>query len=64
MPREIREQVTLGLKKPRNIIEFWGAQQPLVEQGFLIHVFLGHTQWHITVGRNPLDGWSARHRDL
>jgi len=26
--------------------------------------FLDHTQRRITVGRIPLDGWSARHRDL
>ena len=26
--------------------------------------FLDHTQWRITVGRNPLDEWSARRRDL
>jgi len=26
--------------------------------------FLDHTQRHITVGRTPLDAWSARRRDL
>ena len=26
--------------------------------------FLDHTQWHITVGRTPLDEWSARRKDL
>jgi len=26
--------------------------------------FLDHTQWHTTVGRTPLDEWSARRRDL
>ena len=26
--------------------------------------FLDHTQWRITVGRTPLDEWSARRRDL
>ena len=26
--------------------------------------FLDHTQWHNTVGRTPLDEWSAGHRDL
>jgi len=26
--------------------------------------FLDHTQWHVTVGRTPLDDWSARRRDL
>jgi len=26
--------------------------------------FLDHTRWHITVGRTPLDEWSARRRDF
>ena len=26
--------------------------------------FLDHTHWHTTVGRTPLDEWSARRRDL
>jgi hypothetical protein len=26
--------------------------------------FLDHTQWHTTVGRTPLDEWSAHRRDL
>jgi hypothetical protein len=26
--------------------------------------FLDHTQWRITVGRTPLDEWSARRRDI
>ena len=26
--------------------------------------FLYHTHWHSTVGRSPLDEWSARRRDL
>ena len=26
--------------------------------------FLDHTQWRITVGRTPLDEWSAHRRDL
>jgi len=26
--------------------------------------FLDHKQWHITVGRTPLDEWSVRRRDL
>ena len=33
-----------------------------MERIFLI--FLDHTQRRITVGRNPLDEWSARRRDL
>ena len=33
-----------------------------MEQIFLM--FLDHTQWRSTVGRTPLDEWSARRRDL
>jgi hypothetical protein len=42
------------------------AWQPPVGQGLLIHEvwFLDHTQRRITVGRTPLDEWSARRRDL
>ena len=39
------------------------ARQPPVGQGLLIHRFLDHTR-HITVGRTPLDVWSAHRRDL
>jgi hypothetical protein len=41
------------------------ALQPNMGHGLLIlEVFLDHTQWCITVGRTPLDEWSACHRDL
>jgi len=30
----------------------------------LFLMFLDHTQWRSTVGRTPLDEWSARRRDL
>jgi len=30
----------------------------------LFLMFLDHTQWRSTVGRTPLDKWSARRRDL
>jgi hypothetical protein len=30
----------------------------------LFLMFLYHTQWRSTVGRTPLDEWSARHRDF
>ena len=33
-----------------------------MEHPFLM--FLDHTQWRSTVGRTPLDEWSARRRDL
>ena len=38
------------------------AQLPAVASCFLR--FLGHTQQRTTVGRTPLDDWSARRRDL
>jgi len=40
------------------------ARQPPVGHGLLIHRFLDHTQRRTTVGRTPLDEWSARRRDL
>jgi hypothetical protein len=40
-------------------------QQPLVGQGILINdVSWSHSFRHTTLGRLPLDEWSARHRDL
>ena len=40
------------------------ARQPPVGQGLLITRFLDHAQRRTTVGRTPLDEWSARRRDL
>ena len=48
-------------------IYFCWRDSPLVGLGLLIHgglFFLDHTQRHTTVGRTPLDEWSARRRDL
>ena len=43
---------------------FW-RDSPPVGQGLLINdVSRSHTHRRITVGRTPLDGWSARSRDL
>ena len=39
-----------------------GPRPPPHSRGFLC--FLDHTQRHATVGRTPLDEWSARRRDL
>ena len=44
--------------------DFFLVQQPPVGQGPLIHRYLDHTQRRTTVGRTPLDEWSARRRDL
>ena len=47
------------------MIFFNVALRPNAGYGLLIlEVFLDHTQWRTTVGRTPLDEWSARHRDL
>ena len=44
---------------------FYGACSPIVGYGLLIlEVFRDHTQRRTTVGRTPLDEWSARRRDL
>jgi hypothetical protein len=41
------------------------AREPPVGQGLLIHeVSRSHTTTHHTVGRTPLDEWSAHRRDL
>ena len=41
------------------------ALRPNAGHGLLIlEVFLDHTQQRATVGRTPLDEWSARHRDF
>ena len=43
----------------------YGACSPIAGYGLLIlEVFRDHTQRHTTVGRTPLDEWSARRRDL
>jgi len=49
----------------RLIIFFSVALRPNTGHGLLIlEVFLDHTQRRSTVGRTPLDEWSARRRDL
>jgi hypothetical protein len=41
------------------------AQQPLVDQGLFINeASRSHSLRHTTLGRTPLDEWSARRRDL
>ena len=41
----------------------FAGQSRAMSSSFL-RFFLDHTQRHTTVGRIPLDGWSARRRDL
>ena len=43
---------------------FFGATAPQLATLSLFTRFLGHTQRRITIGRTPLDEWSARRRDL
>jgi hypothetical protein len=44
---------------------FRRAQQPIVGQGFLtVEASRSHSFRHTTLGRAPLDEWSARRRDL
>jgi len=47
------------------VFSFFMARQPLVDQGLLI-VKASRSHWvrHTTLGRTPLDEWSARRRDL
>ena len=56
----------VGLKFKLNCnFFFYGACSPIGGCGLLIlWGFRDHTQRHTTVGRTPLDEWSARRRDL
>ena len=40
------------------------ALQPNASHGLIFEVFVDHTQRRTTVGRTPLDEWSAHRRDL
>jgi len=42
----------------------FGATAPQWARASSFMRFLDHTQWRTTVGRTPLDGWSAHRRDL
>ena len=45
-------------------INYSGHNSPTRARAVSFFRFLDHTQWHTPVGRTPLDGWSARRRDL
>jgi len=52
-------------RRNKKVFFFNLAQQPPVGHGLLIHeVSRSHTEGHTTVGRTPLDEWSARRRDF
>jgi len=55
------------LKLSEFVCLFFGATAPPPPQWASASSFTGfldHTQWRTTVGRTPLDEWSARRRDL
>jgi len=47
-----------------NILTFFWRDSPQRAMASSIMMFLDHTQRRTTVGRTPLDDWSARRRDL
>jgi hypothetical protein len=50
---------------PSVLLFFFMERQPLVGQGLLIaEASLSHSAGHTTLGKTPLDEWSARRRDL
>jgi hypothetical protein len=56
--------IYLGNKDIFILFYFFVVLRPNAGHGFLSWRFLDHTQWHTTVGRTPLDEWSAHCRDL
>jgi hypothetical protein len=42
----------------------WRCDPKRIMASSFLRFFLDHTQWCATVGRTPLDEWSARRRDL
>ena len=46
------------------IVHFWGLSNPQWARASSFTRFVAHTQRRATVGRTPLDEWSARRRDL
>ena len=48
----------------KNIVFLWAQQPPRGKGASLFKRFLDHTQRSNTVGRNPLDEWSAHRTDL
>ena len=61
-------RVSLILKVPPSWVTLWHfffwRDSPQWARAFSFTRFLDHTQWRTTVGRTPLDEWSARRRDL
>jgi hypothetical protein len=50
--------------RPRIFFSFFWRNSPHWARASSFTRFLDHTQRRTTVGRTPLDEWSARHRDL
>ena len=53
-----------GICATSSLAFFFLVRQPPVGQGLSFTRFPDHTQRRTTVGRTPLDEWSARRRDL
>jgi hypothetical protein len=61
---ELTSSSTPGLTNVRFTVACSGASAQRVTGPPHSLRFVDHTQWHTTVGRTPLDEWSARRRDL
>ena len=60
---EIGRKVCVCIKFVCLLVCFW-CDSPQCVRASSFTSFLDHTQRRNTVGRTPLDEWSARHRDL
>jgi len=56
--------LTVVLKYMENIFFLFGATTPQWARAFSFMRFLDHTQRRTSVGRTPLQEWSARRRDV
>ena len=66
--RHTTESITYKLRnciRKLSLVFFYGTCSPIAGCDLpIIQVFRDHTQRRTTVGRTPLDEWSARRRDL
>jgi len=67
--KSVRIEYQIRVQPPQTVLVccfcfcFW-RDSPQLARASSFTRFLDHTQRHITVGRTPLDEWSARLRDL
>ena len=59
-----RNSLRMGTQLDHLLLLLPGIYNPLQVWAASLWRFLNHTQGRTTVGRNPLDEWSARRRDL